>query len=170
MLQGAFARQSSDRTGPTSDLRYQWVCAHLPRLEEAEMRELVVDAWRMCVPKMLHDLPDMPMPAARVWDLVEQQEWAEVRPLLHPYVESPPATSSCAAGATCWPTCATTRRRTHPAGSRSGTDSCIVGFAERSAQLGEPTMCPGRRPGAAAACQRAKSASRSGTSVNSPSP
>ncbi len=71
---------------PTSDLRYQWVCAHLPRLDEAEMRELVVDAWRMCTPKMLHELPELPAPAARVWDLVEQQEWADVRSLLHPYV------------------------------------------------------------------------------------
>ena len=44
---------------PTSDLRYQWVCAHLPRLDEDEMRELVVDAWRMCTPKMLHELPEL---------------------------------------------------------------------------------------------------------------
>ena len=36
---------------PPSDLRYQWVCAHLDRLDAVEMRELVVDAWRMCVPK-----------------------------------------------------------------------------------------------------------------------
>jgi hypothetical protein len=35
----------------TADLRYQWVCAHLDRLDHDEMRELVVDAWRMCVPK-----------------------------------------------------------------------------------------------------------------------
>ncbi len=70
----------------TSDLRYQWVCAHLPRLGVDEMRELVVDAWRMCTPKMLHELPELPAPAARVWDLVEQQEWGEVRPLLHPHV------------------------------------------------------------------------------------
>jgi len=69
-----------------SDLRYQWVCAHLPRLDDEEMRELVTDAWRMCVPKMLHELPELPAPAARVWDLVERQEWGEVRPLLHPYV------------------------------------------------------------------------------------
>ena len=26
------------------------------------MRELVVDAWRMCTPAMLHDLPEMPSP------------------------------------------------------------------------------------------------------------
>jgi len=71
---------------PTSDLRYQWVCARLPRLDEAEMRELVTDAWRMCVPRMLHDLPDLPAPAAVAWHLVEQHEWGELRPLLHPHV------------------------------------------------------------------------------------
>jgi hypothetical protein len=41
---------------PISDLRYQWVCAQVDRLDDDEMRELVVDAWRMCTPKMLHDL------------------------------------------------------------------------------------------------------------------
>jgi hypothetical protein len=70
----------------TSDLRYQWVCARLSGLDQDEMRELVTDAWRLCVPKMLHDLPDLPDPVARLWGLVEQQEWGEVRPLLHPYV------------------------------------------------------------------------------------
>ena len=70
----------------TADLRYQWVCAHLGGLEEQEMRELVIDAWRMCTPQMLHELPDLPAPAARLWDLVDQQEWHDVRPLLHPYV------------------------------------------------------------------------------------
>jgi hypothetical protein len=45
---------------PESDLRYQWVCAHLDRLDDDEMRELVVDAWRMCVPKMLHEVPEQP--------------------------------------------------------------------------------------------------------------
>ncbi|HEX6151862.1 MmcQ/YjbR family DNA-binding protein [Nocardioides sp.] len=69
-----------------SDLRYQWVCARLDRLSEPEMRELVTDAWRMCVPRMLHELPELPEPVARAWDLVEQQEWGELRPLLHPYV------------------------------------------------------------------------------------
>ncbi len=34
-----------------SDMRYHWVEAHLDQLGEEEMRELVVDAWRMCVPK-----------------------------------------------------------------------------------------------------------------------
>jgi hypothetical protein len=71
--------------GP-ADLRYQWVCAHLDRLGGDEMRELVVDAWRMCTPRMLHDLPDLPSPSARVWDLIEKQQWHDVRPLLHPYL------------------------------------------------------------------------------------
>jgi hypothetical protein len=71
--------------GP-SDLRYQWVCAHLDRLDDAEMRELVTDAWRMCTPQMLHDLPDLPAPTALAWDLVEKQEWHDVRPLLHPHL------------------------------------------------------------------------------------
>jgi hypothetical protein len=34
-----------------SDLRYDWVLVRLAALDEAEMRELVVDAWRMVVPK-----------------------------------------------------------------------------------------------------------------------
>lgn len=36
-----------------SDLRFNWVCARLDALEPAEARELVLDAWRMCVPKKL---------------------------------------------------------------------------------------------------------------------
>ena len=72
---------------PAVDLRLQWVCAHLDPLEHEEMRELVTDAWRMCTPKMLHELPELPAPAARVWDLVERQEWGQVRELLHPQVE-----------------------------------------------------------------------------------
>lgn len=67
-----------------SDLRYQWVCAHLDRLDDDEMRELVVDAWRMCTPKMLHDLPDLPAPTMEAWALVERRDWPAVRPLLHP--------------------------------------------------------------------------------------
>ena len=34
-----------------SDLRYHWVLARLEALEEEEMRGLVLDAWRMVVPK-----------------------------------------------------------------------------------------------------------------------
>ena len=66
------------------DLRYRWVCAWLDSLEEDEMRELVTDAWRMCVPRMLHDLPDLPEPAAAVWGLLDQGDPAAARPLLHP--------------------------------------------------------------------------------------
>jgi hypothetical protein len=35
----------------TSDLRYHWVEVRLEMLDEREMRELVLDAWRMTVPK-----------------------------------------------------------------------------------------------------------------------
>jgi hypothetical protein len=34
-----------------SDERFNWVQVHLNAIDEAEMRELVIDAWRMCVPK-----------------------------------------------------------------------------------------------------------------------
>ena len=34
-----------------SDLRYNWVVARLDALSPQEMRELIIDAWRMCVPK-----------------------------------------------------------------------------------------------------------------------
>ena len=38
--------------GP-ADMRYRWVCAHLAVLEPQEARELVIEAWRMCVPKKI---------------------------------------------------------------------------------------------------------------------
>lgn len=34
-----------------SDMRYNWLRVRLAAIDEPEMRELVVDAWRMCVPK-----------------------------------------------------------------------------------------------------------------------
>ncbi|HYM96676.1 MAG TPA: MmcQ/YjbR family DNA-binding protein [Candidatus Sulfotelmatobacter sp.] len=34
-----------------SDLRYHWVQVRLAAIDETEMRELVLDAWRMVVPK-----------------------------------------------------------------------------------------------------------------------
>ena len=70
----------------TADLRYQWVCAHLDRLADDEMRELVVDAWRMCTPKMLHDLPEQPTPTMQAWALVDRRDWSGLRPLLHPHL------------------------------------------------------------------------------------
>ncbi|GAA2154838.1 hypothetical protein GCM10009844_41180 [Nocardioides koreensis] len=69
------------------DLRYQWVCAHLARLDADELRELVTDAWRMCVPAMLHELPEMPEPTAAAWAAMDAGSWGEVRPLLHPHVQ-----------------------------------------------------------------------------------
>lgn len=39
----------------SSDLRYQWVVARMAALDVDEMRELVVDAWAMCVPKKVRD-------------------------------------------------------------------------------------------------------------------
>lgn len=37
-----------------SDLRYNWVVVRLAAIDVAEMRELVLDAWTMCVPKFLN--------------------------------------------------------------------------------------------------------------------
>ena len=34
-----------------SDERYHWVRVRLAAIDEDELRELVTDAWRMCVPK-----------------------------------------------------------------------------------------------------------------------
>ncbi len=36
--------------GP-ADLRYNWAACWLARLDDAEMREIVIEAWRMVVPK-----------------------------------------------------------------------------------------------------------------------
>jgi hypothetical protein len=36
--------------GP-SDMRYQWVVVRLERIDHAEMEDLVLGAWSMCVPK-----------------------------------------------------------------------------------------------------------------------
>ena len=43
-----------------SDLRFNWVLADLDALDPVEARELVIDAWRMVVPKKV----------ARAYDLV----------------------------------------------------------------------------------------------------
>ena len=34
-----------------SDMRFRWVCVRLEALDVDELRELLFDAWRMCVPK-----------------------------------------------------------------------------------------------------------------------
>jgi hypothetical protein len=36
-----------------SDMRYQWVHVRLDAIDVDELRELLVDAWRMCVRKMV---------------------------------------------------------------------------------------------------------------------
>ena len=36
---------------PPSDLRYNWVCVRLDAIDRDEMVELVLDAWRMVVPR-----------------------------------------------------------------------------------------------------------------------
>jgi hypothetical protein len=34
-----------------SDMRYRWVCVRLDAIDVEELQELLVGAWRMCVPK-----------------------------------------------------------------------------------------------------------------------
>jgi hypothetical protein len=34
-----------------SEMRYHWVCVQLDAIDVDELRELLVEAWRMCVPK-----------------------------------------------------------------------------------------------------------------------
>ena len=34
-----------------SEMRYKWVCVRLNAIDVDELRELLIDAWRMCVPK-----------------------------------------------------------------------------------------------------------------------
>jgi hypothetical protein len=41
-----------------ADLRYNWVLVRLAAIDDVEMRELVLDAWRMVVPKRLAALSD----------------------------------------------------------------------------------------------------------------
>jgi hypothetical protein len=36
-----------------SNMRFQWVQAWMATLDESQMEELVIDAWRMCVPKKI---------------------------------------------------------------------------------------------------------------------
>ena len=41
-----------------ADMRYQWVCVRPEALDFDELRELLVDAWRMCVPKKVAESYD----------------------------------------------------------------------------------------------------------------
>jgi len=38
-----------------SDLRYNWAVVRLGEIDDARMRELVLDAWQMCVPQKVVD-------------------------------------------------------------------------------------------------------------------
>jgi hypothetical protein len=50
-----------------SDMRYNWVRVWLAAIDYDELRELVLDAWRMCVPKKVWQAyVDSPM--ARAWE------------------------------------------------------------------------------------------------------
>jgi hypothetical protein len=48
-----------------SDMRYHWVRVRLAAIDAAEMRELVVEAWRMCVPKRVSAAYDDVMETTR---------------------------------------------------------------------------------------------------------
>ncbi|MEV0274046.1 MmcQ/YjbR family DNA-binding protein [Hamadaea sp. NPDC050747] len=43
-----------------SDMRFNWVRARLAALDEDEMTELIIEAWRMCVPKKISALVPPP--------------------------------------------------------------------------------------------------------------
>ena len=38
-----------------ADMRYQWVAARMEALDVEELRELITDAWAMCVPKSVRE-------------------------------------------------------------------------------------------------------------------
>jgi hypothetical protein len=50
------------QTPSASDMRFNWVHADLAALDPTEARELVVDAWRMVVPKKLSRAYDLTHP------------------------------------------------------------------------------------------------------------
>jgi hypothetical protein len=48
-----------------SDGRFNWIDAHMARLDPAEMREFIIEAWRMVVPKFLAAAQASGPPAGR---------------------------------------------------------------------------------------------------------
>lgn len=42
----------------TSDMRYNWIHVRLDAIDLDEVRELVIEGWRMCVPKKVSALID----------------------------------------------------------------------------------------------------------------
>jgi hypothetical protein len=51
-----------------ADLRFNWVLARLDALDEQELQEYVLDAWRMVVPKKLARASDEELLAGEVFD------------------------------------------------------------------------------------------------------
>jgi hypothetical protein len=49
-----------------SDMRYQWLVVRLDAIDKDELSELVLDAWRMVVPKKLASLSDHELRRHRV--------------------------------------------------------------------------------------------------------
>ena len=47
----AAARLPASSLPSAGDMRYHWVHVRLAAIDEPELRELIVEAWRMCVPK-----------------------------------------------------------------------------------------------------------------------
>ena len=51
-----------------SDMRFNWICVRLDKIDHDELRALVVGAWRMCVPKKVsaaYDARQGSMPASQ---------------------------------------------------------------------------------------------------------
>jgi hypothetical protein len=74
-----------------TDMRFNWVRAHLDQIDEEEMTELVVDAWQMCVPKFLArehlgDPPDLRRAIELAY--VHRPETASPRPAPEPQPEA----------------------------------------------------------------------------------
>ena len=44
-----------------SDMRYSWLVVRLAAIDDEEMRDLVLDAWRMCVPRKVSAPYDAPL-------------------------------------------------------------------------------------------------------------
>ena len=50
-----------------SDMRFRWVQVRLEAIDVEHLRELLVDAWRMCVPKKVSDAYDRAHPPEPGW-------------------------------------------------------------------------------------------------------
>ena len=71
---------------PTSDLRYQWVCAHLDRLTRPRCASWSPTRGGCACRRCCTTLPEQPAPVAAAWAALDAGDWGELRPLLHPYL------------------------------------------------------------------------------------